>query len=92
MIEIDQREIRRKLVSGGLFISAEQGAAGLLMTYLKIQPAKKKLRVVNKLGWHKDTFVRPDRNFSSEKDEEVIFNNKYNVQLDYQASGNLSKW
>ena len=36
--------------------------------------------------------MRPDRNFSSEKDEEVIFNNKYNVQLDYQASGNLSKW
>ena len=64
LIEIDPREIRRKLVSGGLFISAEQGAAGLLMTYLKIQPAKKKLRVVNKLGWHKDTFVRPDRNFS----------------------------
>ena len=92
LIEIDPREIRRKLVSGGLFISADQRAAGLLMTYLKIEPAKKKLRVVNKLGWHKDTFVRPDRNFKPKDDEEVIFNNKYNIQLDYQARGNLSKW
>lgn len=62
-------ELRKTLLSMGLEIGLQKGAKALLVQYIQSSKPEKRLRCVNKVGWHNDTFVFPNECIPDKEEE-----------------------
>lgn len=63
---------RERLLSMGLLISPGSDARISLAEYLTVWRAERQARCVDRVGWHGDAFVLPDRTYGATGGEDVV--------------------
>lgn len=91
LLQGDGRELRSELAQLGLSISPSKNSRDLLMAYLQACPTDKRVRGVDKLGWHGDVYVTTDGTFGSSEDK-VVFQSSYAVESAISSFDTLEKW
>ena len=86
-------EVRETLSDLGLNIAHGHKAANHLLAYLKSWKVKARVRCVDKLGWHGDTYVLPSGAIGQvEGAEPVVYQNTHNAQPKHSTAGTLEEW
>lgn len=91
LLQGDGRELRSELAQLGLSISPSKTSRDLLMAYLQACPADKRVRGVDKLGWHGDVYVTTDRTFGHSEDK-ALFQSAHAGESAISTSGTLEDW
>lgn len=88
----DGLELRKLLLSHGLYISPHRGARQLLANYLLHCIPQQRVRCVSQVGWHGNQFVLPDETFGANDDEETILQTTTLNTHGYERLGSLIEW
>jgi putative DNA primase/helicase len=91
MLAGDGLELRKELLKRGLQISTDRRARQHLMSYIQSCDVAERIRCIDRIGWHKDTFVLPNRIFSKSGDDSVILQKEGDFSA-FQTSGTLEDW
>jgi len=92
MLAGDGNEIRARLLSMGLKHSNAPRAKKSLEDYIRAMNPKQKVRCVNQIGWHNQSFILPKETFEQEESEIVRFQNDDLVDDPYRVAGTLEGW
>jgi putative DNA primase/helicase len=87
---LEPKEYLRLLYDSGLKITTNTQARGLLGSYIQMANPEKRLRTVNKIGWHNEVYVMPDETFGEQKDEKFFLDFDSSHLL--KKSGTLEQW
>lgn len=87
-------EVRKTLANGGMSITPDKKSKDTLLEYLINYPVTNKARIVDKLGWHGNTYILPEQAFGEkdESDDMVIYQGSTSVTTAFQQKGNLNDW
>ncbi len=88
----DQSELRSRLLSMGLRMSPKRESAGHLREFLLEANPPVFARTVQRVGWHRNTFVLPDENIGPSDDEEVLFQPAQEMKHLLRVSGSAEDW
>ncbi len=87
----DGLRLRELLADMGLDISSNSTSRKLMMDYLATAPAPTQFESVDKLGWHDDVFVLPDKAISNNPLDYLIYQSS-NPPPSYAQAGTLEEW
>jgi putative DNA primase/helicase len=90
MLKGSGEELRGELLRLGVEIAAYPRARNLLIEYIITQKPDARARCVNRIGWHDNVFVLPDKTIGSSK-EKILYQSEHHT-LDYKQSGTLEDW
>jgi putative DNA primase/helicase len=88
----DTVEIRSKLLSRGLRMSASKFAPDLLRQYLQLTEPKTYALTVNRIGWTGETFVFPDENVGPPNGKMLFFQPAWEMSHRLRTAGTLDEW
>lgn len=88
----DGVEARRMLMDGGLYVAPQRAARDALTAYLGAVRSPKKAKAVNRIGWHDDAFVLPDRFFATGDCERLILQDLAAGDHKFRSLGTLKEW
>jgi uncharacterized protein (DUF927 family) len=89
----DSGEFRSRLLSLGLKISAARGTPDLLRQYLQMTEPGVYALAVDRIGWHKDTFVLPHETIGPPGREMILFQPEREMPHHLRDSGTtLEQW
>lgn len=91
LLQGDSREYRKVLASKGLVISTQRNEQKALDYYLNHHPTDKLAICVNRLGWHSDAFVMPDKSYGSSQDV-IVYQSENAVNHSFMQRGELEQW
>lgn len=91
MLAGDGTAYRATLLSMGLQIAAGLNAKNHLMTYIVREQPDARVRCTDRIGWHGDVYVLPDRTVG-EGDELVMFQSPGGVVSQFKERGTLEQW
>lgn len=82
---------RSMLLGMGLQIGAGMTAKNQLTVYIQTQNPELRVRCTDRIGWHDDVYVLPDRTIG-ESDELVMFQAPGGVVSQFKQRGTLDEW
>lgn len=91
LLQGDSREYRKVLANKGLVISTQRNEQKALDYYLNHHPTDKLAICVNRLGWHGDAFVMPDKSYGNSKDV-IVYQSENAVNHSFLQKGDLQQW
>ncbi|WP_201530721.1 DUF927 domain-containing protein [Psychrobacter sp. LFX-11D] len=92
MLQGDVRDYRRKLASFGLNITTNARQRSYLDTYIQDYPAYTRGLCVDKLGWHDDQYILPDRSFGGDGKELIVYQSTHAANNALARKGSLDQW
>lgn len=91
MLAGDGTQYRSTLLGMGLQIGAGVTAKNQLTVYIQTQKTDVRVRCTDRIGWHDDVYVLPDRTIG-EGDEKVMFQAAGGVVSQFKQRGTLEQW
>lgn len=91
LLQGDSREYRKVLANKGLIISTQRNEQRALDYYLNHHPTDKLAMCVNRLGWHGDAFVMPDKSYGRTEDL-IVYQSENAVNHSFMQKGELEQW
>lgn len=91
MLAGDGTQYRAQLLSMGLRIGAGTAAKNHLTVYIQTQQTDKRVRCTDRIGWHDDVYVLPDRTIGA-GEELVMFQTAGGVTSQFRQRGTLEGW
>lgn len=88
----DGLELRKELLRRGLHISQNRKARFHLMEYIQNCETTNRMRCVNRIGWHNDAYVLPQKTFHKDDIAESLILQKEGDFAPFQTSGTLNDW
>ncbi|WP_288774367.1 DUF927 domain-containing protein [uncultured Psychrobacter sp.] len=85
----DSSEYQKQLLNEGLRLNND--ALKKLDAFFINHPTDKRVRCVNKVGWHHDSYVLPERTFGKDKDS-IVYQPEYHAENVYTQKGTLEQW
>ena len=92
MLSGDGNEYRRTLLSMGLQIEPFSKARNLLSQYIQTAQVERRSRCVDRIGWHGNVFVLPDRVIGENDEERVLFQSVNAAPSTFRKRKNISEW
>jgi uncharacterized protein (DUF927 family) len=90
MIINDSTTMRERLADAGLMMLATGAARTALATYLSLAEPRRRVTMVQQLGWHDKTFVLPDGAFGAPVGTEVCYQG--GGSHNFREAGTLDEW
>jgi putative DNA primase/helicase len=87
----DGTQYRAQLLGMGLRIGAGTAAKNHLTVYIQTQQTDVRVRCTDRIGWHDDVYVLPDRTIG-DGEEKVIFQAAGGVVSQFKQRGTLDEW
>jgi putative DNA primase/helicase len=91
LLEGKKTEVWCKLASEGLHIGPSSRAHALLAVYLNKCPVDRRVRCVDRLGWHDDVYVTPT-NAVGDPDNGTVFQNAHAIEPAFTVSETVEAW
>lgn len=91
MLAGDGTQYRSTLLGMGLQIGAGVTAKNQLTVYIQTQKTDVRVRCTDRIGWHDDVYVLPDRTIG-EGEEKVMFQAAGGVVSQFKQRGTLEQW
>lgn len=91
MLAGDGTQYRATLLGMGLQIGAGVTAKNQLTVYIQTQKTDVRVRCTDRIGWHDDVYVLPDRTIG-EGEEKVMFQAAGGVVSQFKQRGTLDQW
>jgi putative DNA primase/helicase len=91
MLAGDGTQYRAMLLGMGLQIGAGLTAKNQLTIYILTQKTDVRVRCTDRIGWHEDVYVLPDRTIG-EGEEKVMFQAAGGVVSQFKQRGDLAQW
>lgn len=92
MLVGDGNEYCTRLARMGLKIAPGSRAKSLLTVYLKTSNVTARATITDRIGWHGEVFVLPDRSIGEAEGERVLFQSDGSVASQFKQSGTLDQW
>lgn len=90
-LEGDGQEMRKELARGGLHIHQSRKAREMLATYIKLFPIDARVRCANRLGWHGDVYVTPQKTIGS-SDESILYQGPDATACNWTVKADVDQW
>lgn len=87
----DGSEVRKNLFNLGVEMSLNKKERQLFLSYLQSSKPQRRVQCVDRLGWHKEEFVFPDRVLSKSGNSEIVLQSS-SVIKPFGSSGTLQDW
>ena len=91
LIQSDSRKYRREVARRGLVVSTKKNLQDALDFYLNNHPIESLFVFTNKVGWHDNVFVTPDRVYGK-TNEKIIYQPESSLNHGYSQKGTLEEW
>jgi putative DNA primase/helicase len=91
MLAGDGTQFRSTLLAMGLQIGTSAQAKNQLAIYIQTQQTDVRVRCTDRIGWHDDVYVLPDRTIG-EGEEMVMFQSPGGVVSQFKQRGTLEQW
>lgn len=91
MLSGDGTQYRADLLSMGLVIEPGLKAKNYLTTYIQTADVPSRVRCVDRIGWHGDVYVLPDRTIG-QSEETVLFQSAGGTTSPFKQRGTLVDW
>jgi putative DNA primase/helicase len=91
MLSGDGTQYRADLLSMGLMIEPGLKTKNYLTTYIQTREVPERVRCVERIGWHDDVYVLPDRTIG-QGSEQVLFQTTGGVVSQFKQRGTLVDW
>ena len=91
MLSGDGTQYRSDLLSMGLLIEPGLKTKNYLTTYIQTREVPERVRCVERIGWHDDVYVLPDRTIG-QGSEQVLFQTTGGVVSQFKQRGTLADW
>ncbi len=85
-------ELRKQLLFQGVRLGTDPKAKTALETYLTDSDPADRIRCVDRIGWHGDRFVLPDRTIGTESAEVIALQTRTNMTHRLNVAGTLDGW
>lgn len=86
----DGSEVRKNLLNLGVEMALNKKERQLFLTYLQSSKPERRVQCVERIGWHKEEFVFPDKVISKKESEIVL--QASSVVKPFGSSGSLEDW
>lgn len=90
MLEGDTVEVRKELARRGLSIAPGR-SRDLLAAYIKVWPTDRRMRCVQRLGWHGSSYVTPYDSYG-DTDEAFAYQNAQALDRTQETAGTADEW
>jgi putative DNA primase/helicase len=91
-LHTDFNSVRGGLASEGLKVVVHRGARELLADYIQSRRPKRRIRCVEKVGWHESAYVFADESFQPGNGEEIILHAPHENEFLTNQAGTLEGW
>lgn len=91
LIQSDSRKYRRELARRGLVVSTKKYLQDALDFYLNNHPTERLLVFTNKVGWHDNIFVTPNKIYGK-TNEKIMYQPDSSLNHGYSQKGTLEEW
>ena len=85
-------ECRARLMNLGLKIAPNARAHQLLSQYLLECNPQKRVRCVQRIGWHDGIFVFPESTIGPQTDEPLVFQGAGDLEHQFRVAGTIDDW
>lgn len=93
MLAGDGTQYRATLLGMGLRIGASVMAKNQLSVYIQTEKVDARVRCTDRIGWHEEVYVMPDRTIGTRADNEhVVFQSSGGVVSQFKQRGTLEEW
>ena len=93
LFQSDGVELRKALAYQGVIIAPDGRARNLLQSYLMSYPTDARALCVDRVGWHDNIFVLPNKQIGQhENNELIVYQATQGVDSNYQSNGTLEHW
>ena len=93
LFQSDGVELRKALAYQGVIIAPDGRARNLLQSYLMSYPTDVRALCVDRVGWHDNIFVLPNKQIGQhENNELIVYQATQGVDSNYQSNGTLEHW
>ncbi|QXX87501.1 DUF927 domain-containing protein [Acinetobacter lwoffii] len=93
LFQSDGVELRKALAYQGVIIAPDGRARNLLQSYLMSYPTDARALCVDRVGWHDNIFVLPNKQIGQhENDELIVYQATQGVDSNYQSNCTLEQW
>lgn len=93
LLQGDAREYRKELAAQGLNITTNTKQRSYLDAYIQDYPIHKRALCVDKLGWHGEQYILPDRAIGGDDDKElIVYQSANNLNSTLSQQGELAQW
>ncbi|MGB2784530.1 DUF927 domain-containing protein [Psychrobacter sp.] len=92
LLQGDAREYRKELASQGLNITTNPKQRSYLDTYIQNYPIHKRALCVDKLGWHEQQYILPDRAIGSDGKQLIVYQSANAINSTLAQQGTLAQW
>ncbi len=92
LLQGDAREYRKELASQGLSITTNPKQRSYLDTYIQNYPIHKRALCVDKLGWHGEQYILPDRAIGSDGKQLIVYQSANAINSTIAQQGTLAQW
>jgi len=88
----DGADARRLLMDGGLHVSTARGAREKFNSFLGQVRSPNRVTATNRVGWHRSSFVLPDRTLGRTDREDMLLQTTSPVEHAFRTKGSLEDW
>lgn len=92
LLQGDAREYRKELASQGLNITTNPKQRNYLDTYIQNYPIHKRALCVDKLGWHEQQYILPNRAIGSDGKQLIVYQSANSINSTLTQQGELAQW
>ena len=92
LLQGDAREYRRELASQGLNITTNPKQRSYLDTYIQNYPIHKRALCMDKLGWHGEQYILPDRTIGGDGKQLIVYQSANSINSTLDQKGELDQW
>ena len=92
LLQGDAREYRKELASQGLNITTNPKQRSYLDTYIQNYPIHKRALCVDKLGWHGEQYILPDRTIGGDGKQLIVYQSANSINSTLDQKGELDQW
>ena len=88
----DGAEARRILLDGGLYVAPGRKPRELLNSFLLQVRSAARSRATQRVGWHGEAFVLPDRSFGEQDNDKLLLQTATAHEHAFRQNGTLEDW
>jgi putative DNA primase/helicase len=88
----NSKEALQQLVDKGLVIKNIPNAEKHVMAFIQECPTDKRGRIAERIGWHGNQFITPEKVYGGQDDELAFFESNQCNKADFKTAGILTEW
>lgn len=93
LFQSDGKGLRESLAYQGLIIASDSRARSLFQSYLMNYLTEKRALCVDRVGWHDDVFILPNKQIGQhENDDLIVYQNTSGMESNFQSLSTLKQW